>query len=344
MHIERIVDIKTSKKYSKENKNVKKSHTSAKQKLWVGSYFLLGLGCVLLYFLLRLDTFKIIGTYRGTLMKLALAAATSFGVLIVSRIIQGIVTKRSHTRAIQYNLVRLIQLISFVIIIFIFISYLNANWYTAAVSLGLISLLLGFALQTPIASLIGWFYIVIRAPYKVGDRIQVADFTGDVVEINYFDTTLWEFAGNYMTNDLPSGRLIRFPNSLVFQDEVYNYSWEKFPYIWNEIPFHVAYQSNLDWIEQTIKTIAKKELGEGMEEHVEQLRDLIKQTPVDELEIKEYPFVNFRINANTWVEVLLVYLVDPKKASAVRTNLIRKILGALNKEPDKAMFPKADNR
>ncbi len=42
------------------------------------------------------------------------------------------------------------------------------------------------------------------------------------------------------------------------------------------------------------------------------------------MEIKEYPFVNFRINANTWIEVLLIYLVDLKKASAVRTNLIRK--------------------
>ena len=62
------------------------------------------------------------------------------------------------------------------------------------------------------------------------------------------------------------------------------------------------------------------------------------------MEIKEYPFVNFRINANTWVEVLLIYLVDPKKASAVRTNLIKKSLNALLKEPDKVMFPKGDNR
>ena len=300
--------------------------------------------CLLLYFLFRLKTFEIIGSYRTTLLKLLLAAATGFGVLIIARFIQGIVAKRSHTRAIQYNMIRLIRLITIIIIAFIFITYLNANWYTAAVSLGLISLLLGFALQTPIASLIGWFYIVIRVPYKVGDRIQVSQFTGDVVEISYFDTTLWEFAGNYMTNDLPSGRLIRFPNSLVFQDEIYNYSWQKFPYIWNEIPFHVAYQSDLDWVAQTIRTVAKEELGTGMEEHVQELRDLIKQTPVDEMEIKEYPFVNFRINTNTWVEVLLVYLVDPKKASAVRTNLIKKALSALLKEPDKVMFPKGDNR
>jgi small-conductance mechanosensitive channel len=84
--------------------------------------------------------------------------ASSFGILILSRIVQGIAAKRSHAKAILYNVIRLIRPIAFVIIIFIFISFLNSNWYTAAVSLGLISLLLGFALQTPIASLIGWFY------------------------------------------------------------------------------------------------------------------------------------------------------------------------------------------
>ncbi|HVX25994.1 MAG TPA: mechanosensitive ion channel domain-containing protein [Parafilimonas sp.] len=338
------MDIKTSAKSFQKQKEVKDLHNPARQKLWIGGYLILCAASLLLYFLFRLKTFDVISAYRNVLLKLLLAAAAAFAVLILARILQGIIAKHSHARAVQYNIIRLIRLITIVIIAFIFISFLNSNWYTAAVSLGLISLLLGFALQTPIASLIGWFYIVIRAPYKVGDRIQVSQFTGDVVEINYFDTTLWEFAGNYMTNDLPSGRLIRFPNSLVFQDEIYNYSWQKFPYIWNEIPFHVAYQSDLDWIENTIRTVAKAELPAEMEEHVRNLRELIKETPVDEIEIKEYPFVNFRINANTWVEVLLVYLVDPKKASAVRTNLIRKILAALIAEPGKVMFPKGDNR
>ncbi len=338
------MDIKTSHTTAEEKKEVSHLHSKTKQRLWIGSYILSGVACLLLYFLFRLKIFNIIGSYQKTVLSLLLAGAASFGILIFSRIIQGIAVKRSHAKAILYNIVRLIKLITFVIIIFVFISFLNSNWYTAAMSLGLISLLLGFALQTPIASLIGWFYIVMRVPYKVGDRIQVSDFTGDVVEINYFDTTLWEFAGNYMTSDLPSGRLIRFPNSMVFQYQVYNYSWQKFPYIWNEIPFHIAYQSDLEWVETTIRDVAKQELDPGMEEHVQELRDLIKETPVDEIEIKEYPFVNLRINANTWVEVLLIYLVDPKKSSAVRTNLIKKVLASLLKEPDKVMFPKGDNR
>jgi len=76
----------------------------------------------------------------------------------------------------------------------------------------------------------------------------------------------------------------------------------------------------------------------------ERFKQLVKQTPVDELEIKEYPFVVFRVNANTWIEVSLTYLVHPKKASAVRSRLIKSILTELLKEPDRVMFPKSNSR
>lgn len=338
------MDINSNKELRKKEKKVEHVKYSGKHKVWIGSYIFFALICIAIYFLLRVQYFGFLDVYRSLLLKLSLAAFFSFIVLIISKLLERLVVKRSHARALVYNLVRLIHLITIIIIAFIIISFLNNNWYSAAVSLGLISLLLGFALQTPISSLIGWLYIVIRVPYKVGDRIQIDEFTGDVVEIGYFDTTLWEFAGEYLSNDVPSGRLIRFPNSIVWSSGVYNYSWKNFPYIWNEIPFHIAYQSDLRFVEQTIRNTAKAELGEGMEERVEELKNIIKQTPIDELEVKEYPFVNFRINSNTWVEALVIYLVEPRRAGAMRTRLIKKILEALLKEPDKVMFPKGDAR
>ncbi len=310
----------------------------------IGTYALIGLACLAAWVLVHYDVVQLPAEAARLASKLLLAGASVAALLIVSRLTEQIIAKRVHTKTGSYNIIRAIRLISIIIAILIVISFLNSNWYTAAVSLGLISLILGFALQTPIASLIGWFYIVIRTPFRVGDRIQVGTFTGDVVEISYLDTTLWEFAGNYMTNDLPSGRLIRFPNSLIFTSEVYNYSWNKFPYIWNEIPFHVAYESDLDYLEQTIKRVAKAQLPPQMDDRVRELRSMIEDTPVDEVEIKEYPFVHFRTNANTWIEVLLIYLVEPKHAGSMRTQLIREVLKELNKEPDKAMFPKTNNR
>jgi small-conductance mechanosensitive channel len=335
------MDIKTIRQVKKEAQSTGRP---VKHRLWIVTYGIIAVGSLVLYFLLRFKVFDILGTYRGLLQKLSLAGFFVFIVLIITKGIELIVLRKSHTRAIRYNFIRLIRLLSVFIAIGIVITFVFVNWYTAAVSLGLFSLVLGFALQTPISSLIGWFYIIIRMPYKVGDRIQIADFTGDVVEISYLDTTLWEFGGTYLSNDLPSGRLIRFPNTLVLQSQVYNYSWVKFPYIWNEIAFQIAYDSDFAWVESTIKEVAIKELGPDVAENIKTFKELVEQTPVDELEIKEYPYVSFRVNANTWVEVVVTYLIEPKKASAIRSRLIKSIVVALLKEPGKTLFPNSNSR
>lgn len=335
------MDIKTEHEISKE---VQSAPAVKKHKAWIVSYGICAVAFLAAFFLLRFEGFGLPQRYHSLLQRLAMAGFVVFIVLIATRGIELLVARRSHTRAIRYNVVRLVRLLSMVVAALIVITFLFENWYTAAVSLGLFSLILGFALQTPISSLIGWFYIIFRAPYRIGDRIQVGTFTGDVVEISYLDTTLWEFHGDYLSNDLPSGRLIRFPNSLVFQSQVYNYSWKKFPFIWNELPFHIAYTSDLEYVERTIKEVTKQELGPNVEEQVKNFRALVGETPVDELDIKEYPYVVFRTNPNTWIEVSVTYLVAPKKASAMRTRLIKQIVGALLREPERVQFPKGDAR
>jgi small-conductance mechanosensitive channel len=323
----------------KANKIKKKSSF-----IWLGTYIIVAIISLAAYVLFRLHIFDLLGEYRMLLQKLSLAIFFAVLILSATKLIELGIHKRSKGKYNRYNLIHLTNLLSIIAVAILIISFLFANWYAAAVSLGLISLILGFALQTPISSFIGWIYIIIRNPYRIGDRIQINSFKGDVIEIGYVDTTLWEFAGDYLTNDLPSGRLIRFPNSLVLQSAVFNYSWQSFKFIWNEIPFHVAYESDLNFVEKIIKQVTSTELGPEMAGKIEQLKQLIKDSPIDEMEIKEYPYVSFRINANTWVEVSVTYLVPPKKAATIRTNIIRNILAEFNKAPDKVLFPNSNSR
>jgi small-conductance mechanosensitive channel len=310
----------------------------------IGIYVVFALIFLAAYFLLKFEVFELTWKHVGLLTRFALGAFFSMLVLMGAKIAEESMTRRAKTHADKYNLIRLLKLSAFILVAVILVSFLFVNWYTAAVSLGLISLILGFALQAPISSFIGWINILTRAPYKVGDRIQIDVFKGDVVEINYLDTTLWEFSGDYLTNDVPSGRLIRFPNSLVLEVAVYNYSWRKFPYIWNEIPFHVAYESDLEHVSAVIKKVATEQLGSEMLERIQLFKDLVKQSPVGDLDVKEYPFVAVRTHINTWVEVGLTYLVEPKEAATTRTRLIKAIIKELMKEPDKVMFPKSNAR
>jgi len=230
------------------------------------------------------------------------------------------------------------------LLVLVVISILFSNWYTALVSVGVFSLVLGLAVQTPMTSFLGWIYILARAPYRVGDRIQIGDAKGDVIDVGYLDTTLWEFGGDFLSTDHPSGRIIKFPNSKILSSTVYNYTWPLFPYIWNEIKFSVAYESDLEFVAETMQRIAAEEVGERMMKQIRIFREILAQTPVDQLEVREYPAVIFRVNSNTWLDAIVRYLVHPKEAGRVKTRLIKKLLAELGSAPDRVLFPKSNMR
>ena len=341
------------KKQENINRELKRTATTkeetkltveTKHKVWLGTHMLFFLGLTGLYYLLRLGFFGFAAQYVPLLQRLTLGAMAIVLVLAIAQAISTYGIGRIENQVSQYNLRRVLRLVAGLIIAFIIVSILFANWYTAFVSLGLLSLILGFALQTPITSFIGWIYILLREPYRVGDRIKIGKASGDVIDVGYLDTTLWEFGGQYLSTDHPSGRLIKFPNSNVLDTAVYNYSWPLFPYIWNEIIFHVAYDSDLQFVGQTMREIAEEELGEAMMERVRTFRELLAQTPVDALQVQERPVVVFRVNQNTWVEAIVRYLVHPKEAGRVKTKLIEKMLAKLNAEPERVMFPKSNLR
>ncbi len=163
-------------------------------------------------------------------------------------------------------------------------------------------------------------------------------------DVSYLDTTLWEFGGQYLSTDHPSGRIIKFPNSNILSAPVYNYTWPLFPYIWNEIKINVAYESDLEYIAETMRAVAEEELGAAMIERIRTFRELLAQTPIDQLEVQEHPVVLFRVSDNTWLEAIVRYLVMPREAGRVKTVLVKKLLAKLTAAPDKVMFPQGDNR
>jgi len=125
---------------------------------------------------------------------------------------------------------------------------------------------------------------------------------------------------------------------------VHNYSWSLFPYIWNDIKFQVAYQSDLDFVEKVLRETAEEEVGPRMKERIGMYRELLAETPVDQLEVNERPVVVFRTDQTTWVNAIVRYLVEPRQAGPVKTRLIRKMLVRLNSEPEKVLLPKGDAR
>jgi len=313
-------------------------------KFWFVVHLFILAGCAAAYFLLESKLIPLPQGSVGIVGRVLRGAALVVIVLTVARVASVYMIARVEDSSTRFTLQRIAHLVVAILIAAIIVSVVFVNWYTALAALGVGSIIIGLAVQTPMKSFIGWIYILVRQPYRVGDRIKIADATGDVIDVGYLDTTLWEFGGQYMSGDHPSGRLIKFPNEKVLDEIVYNYSWPLFPYIWNEIKFYVAFNADLEFIASTMQRITEEELGEEMIKRVETFRHLLARTPVDELEVRERPRVIFRVSENTWLEAIVRYLVAPREAGRVKTRLIKKLLAALNAAPDKVMFPAGANR
>jgi small-conductance mechanosensitive channel len=318
--------------------------TRRRHKFWIVTYLLALFALGALHYAVRLKFFDFADAYRPPVLRVIVGAMAIVFVLGVAKFVDAFLIDPLTDAVSRYNLHRVVRLVAAVAIVFIVVSLLFANWYTTVVSFGVLSLVVGLAVQTPFTSLMGWVYILVRAPYRVGDRIRIGDATGDVIDVSYLDTTLWEFGGQYLSTDHPSGRVIRFPNSDVLSSAVYNYSWPLFPYIWNEITFHVAYNSDLEFVSTVMREVAEAEIGEAMRSRIRTYRELLAQTPVDELQVREHPAVVFRVNQNTWIDATVRYLVEPRMGGRVKTRLIQKMLERLNAEPERVGFPKDNLR
>ncbi len=315
-----------------------------RDKFWFVAYALILAGCVVLFFLFGAKVVPLPQPTVDILRRILRGTALITVILAIAKAASVYALGGIEDPSTRFTLQRVMHLVVALLIALIVVSVIFVNWYAGIAALGIGSIIIGLAVQTPLKSFIAWIYILVRQPYRVGDRIKIGEATGDVIDVGYLDTTLWEFGGQYISGDHPSGRLIKFPNEKVLDEIVWNYSWPLFPYIWNEIRFQIAYQSDLKFVADTMQQIVEKELGEEMMKRVEVFRQLLARTPVDELEVRSHPRVIFRVDEVTWIDAIVRYLVSPREAGSIKTRLIPKLLAALNAEPERVMFPKGDAR
>ncbi len=110
--------------------------------------------------------------------------------------------------------------------------------------LGLLSAGLAIALQDPVVNIAGWLFVVGRRPFIVGDRIQIGEIIGDVIDISVFNFSLIEIGGGRINAEQSTGRVIHIPNGKVFREPVTN-THQGIPLMWNEMEVLVTFES--DW-------------------------------------------------------------------------------------------------
>jgi small conductance mechanosensitive channel len=201
-------------------------------------------------------------------------------------------------------------------------------------SVGLAGLALSWALQTPIESFTGWVMNSFRSYYKVGDRIEVGDVFGDVYKIDVLTTTVWEAGGlgKAVAGAQPTGAMITFPNWEVLRSNIINYSRD-FPYVWDEVTFGVANESDLVYAIQTYERVAGEVIGQGMVQPVAQYQRLLERASLA-FDVQPKPKVFVSMD-DAWTNLTLRYLVPARERRRWASDLIVAITSE-SKKPEHA--------
>ena len=159
--------------------------------------------------------------------------------------------------AYRYKFQKMIEIIGiFLIAVIILMSFTLDHLKDYTVIIGLFTAGIAFTLQELILSVAGSFYIFVLRVYKPGDRIEINNIRGDVIDINSMYTTIMEM-GEWVSSDNYSGRIVKISNAFVFKGPIKNYSMD-FPFVWDELNILITFESDVALAKQIILTKSKK--------------------------------------------------------------------------------------
>lgn len=189
--------------------------------------------------------------------------------------------------------------------------------------LGLVSAGLAIALKDPLTNLAAWLFIAGRKPFIMGDRIQIGDHAGDVIDLRPFAFTLLEI-GNWVDADQSTGRIIHIPNGLVFTRAVANYA-QGFNFIWNEIPITITFESNWEDAEQLLNKIAEQHSAIHNKQAEKEVRKAARKFLIYFRHLTPIVWTSV---ADHGVTLTIRYLCDPRKRRSSESQIWKDILTA----------------
>lgn len=306
---------------------------SLKKEIFWYSSLLVAIFLIGLYWKSTITVSNFFEAFGPILPRLAVAIITLFFANLFIRLTLPIVKKATIThfkteewRVIQKTYIYAIWLIALLVVI----SGIFGNLSSLGLSLSLIGAGIAFALQHVILSFAGWFLIMIKRPYRIGDRIYVKgkDILGDVEDITMFFTVLKEVN----QNEAVTGKNVIIPNSTVFLEPIENYSFDT-PHIWIAIPVSVTYESDLGLAEKILFNVAKEVAGQEMKKGAEWIK---KKTP-DSVQVetaREEPVIRVEFGESS-VNIRARILCLPKQIPLFKSEIFRRVFIEFNKAENK---------
>ena len=203
------------------------------------------------------------------------------------------------------------------------------GFHSLATFLGLLSAGIAIALKDVILDVAGWVYLGMRKPFDLGDRIEIGDLRGDVIDKRVLKFSVMEI-GNWVDADQSTGRVVHVPNHRVFTQTIYNYT-QGFQFIWNELPVRLTFESDWRKAKGILQKLAEKHASEITPEAARQIRETAR----------EYMIINTVLNPTVYTEVrdfgiqlTVRYMTHPRRRRGSAQMIWEDVLTEFATHPD----------
>jgi small-conductance mechanosensitive channel len=188
---------------------------------------------------------------------------------------------------------------------------------------GLLSAGIAVAMQSVLVSIVGYFFLVGKYGLRVGDRVAIGGVTGDVIELGLVRLHLMELGPEYT----PTGRVVAFANSVVFQ---VGGIFKQIPGVslaWREVTLALPANSDHRAIKQRLLDTANGVLDKYREE-LERQRHELRKTSSSSAAEETQAYVQLRFSSGS-VEAIVRYPVPLERAGEVEERMSRKLIDVI---------------
>ncbi|WP_334018470.1 mechanosensitive ion channel family protein [Alteromonas sp. S015] len=257
--------------------------------------------------------------YRLPGLALGLVIMVAFILLAphIAKVIVKPLTRTTTSALLRSVIQRSVSLVLILLGIYLFLFLAGLTGFAIAVvsGTGVVGLILGFAFRDIAENFISSLLLTIQRPFRIGDIVQINDFTGIIQKVTARATTLVDFDGNH----------IQIPNATIYKGVIKNLTAN--PLMRGQFIIGVGYDADI----QQAQRIAQK---------ITASQDNVLKDPEPQILIDELGSSTYNIKVYFWVDVEKTSVL--KMASVLMRKITQAYLNANISMPDDArerIFP-----
>lgn len=267
---------------------------------------------------------------RELLLRVGVLLALIGVVLAIGEIWRRTTFRYIHEARRRYQFLLLRRLVMWVAIILIIVLAFATQLGSAVTFAGLLTAGVAVALQNVIVSVVAYFFLIGKYGIRVGDRVQIAGVTGEVVDIGLVRIHVMELGGP--GDSQPTGRVVALSNSIVFQPTAGLF--KQIPgtnFLWHELKLTLASETDYHTAKERITQAVNEGLADYRDSLEAQRRSMeMNLTTVSPTELR--PKIRLHYTASG-IEADIRYPVALDKAAEIDDHLMRGVMAAMDKEP-----------